>query len=70
LHVWSRSGTFFIDAIETPSMPELHSSPHRDLLVCRTCGAEFPEGRATKDGWSYECPDCGEAGLGDGLRRA
>jgi predicted RNA-binding Zn-ribbon protein involved in translation (DUF1610 family) len=50
-------------------MPESHVSTRRDLLVCRTCGAEFPEGRATKDGWTYECPECGEAGLGDGLRR-
>ena len=42
----------------------------RDLLVCRKCDAEFPEGRATKDGWHYECPECGEAeGIGDGLRR-
>jgi predicted RNA-binding Zn-ribbon protein involved in translation (DUF1610 family) len=42
----------------------------RDMLVCRKCAAEFPEGRATKDGWHYECPECGDAdGIGDGLRR-
>lgn len=42
----------------------------RDLLVCRCCEAEFPEGAATKDGWHYECPECGEAtGIGEGLRR-
>jgi predicted RNA-binding Zn-ribbon protein involved in translation (DUF1610 family) len=41
----------------------------RDVLVCRRCDAEFPEGAATKDGWHYVCPDCGEAeGIGDGLR--
>jgi predicted RNA-binding Zn-ribbon protein involved in translation (DUF1610 family) len=43
----------------------------RDTLVCRRCDAEFPEGRATRDGWHYECPECGEAeGIGEGLRRA
>jgi predicted RNA-binding Zn-ribbon protein involved in translation (DUF1610 family) len=43
----------------------------RDTLVCRRCDAAFPEGRATKDGWHYECPECGEAeGIGEGLRRA
>ena len=49
----------------------LLQSPGRDLLVCRSCGATFPEGRATRDGWHYECPepDCGAAGIGDGLRR-
>ncbi|MFB6108875.1 MAG: HVO_2901 family zinc finger protein [Haloplanus sp.] len=60
------------DARVSPRMSGMHAhvSTHRDLLVCRTCGAEFPEGRATKDGWHYECPECGEAtGLGDGLRR-
>jgi len=51
-------------------MPQMHVSTRRDLLVCRKCDAEFPEGRATKDGWTYECPECGEAtGLGEGLRR-
>jgi len=41
----------------------------RDVLVCRACGAEFPEGAATKDGWHYACPECDEAeGIGDGLR--
>ena len=35
----------------------------RDMLVCRKCAAEFPEGRATKDGWHYECPECGEGSL-------
>lgn len=43
----------------------------RDELVCRKCGAEFPEGRATRDGWHYRCPECdGAEGIGDGLRRA
>ncbi|MCL9816282.1 HVO_2901 family zinc finger protein [Natronocalculus amylovorans] len=43
----------------------------RDLLRCRTCGATFPEGQATRDGWHYECPeaDCTANGIGDGLRR-
>lgn len=43
----------------------------RDLLRCRRCDAEFPEGRATKDGWYYECPEdgCGATGIGDGLKR-
>jgi predicted RNA-binding Zn-ribbon protein involved in translation (DUF1610 family) len=42
----------------------------RDMLVCRNCGATFPEGQATRDGWHYACPDCGEAeGIGEGLKR-
>ncbi|MFB6303830.1 MAG: HVO_2901 family zinc finger protein [Haloferacaceae archaeon] len=42
----------------------------RDTLVCRNCGAEFPEGRATEDGWHYRCPECEDAeGIGEGLRR-
>ncbi|MFB6256286.1 MAG: HVO_2901 family zinc finger protein [Haloplanus sp.] len=42
----------------------------RDAHVCRNCGAEFPEGRATEDGWHYRCPECEEAeGIGEGLRR-
>lgn len=41
----------------------------RDELRCRRCGAEFPEGRATEDGWHYRCPECDAAGIGDGLRR-
>jgi ribosomal protein L40E len=43
----------------------------RDMLVCRKCGAEFPEARATRDGWHYRCPedDCDASGLGEGLRR-
>jgi len=58
------------DAVDSPNMPQMHVSTRRDLLVCRKCDAEFPEGRATKDGWTYECPECGEAtGLGEGLRR-
>ena len=41
----------------------------RDVLVCRRCDAEFPEAAATRDGWHYDCPECGEAeGIGDGLR--
>jgi hypothetical protein len=42
----------------------------RDILVCRRCGAEFPEGSATTDGWHYRCPECRKAeGIGEGLRR-
>ena len=43
----------------------------RDLLRCRKCGAEFPEGRATRDGWHYTCPEdgCDATGIGDGLKR-
>ena len=42
----------------------------RDLLECRRCGALFPEGTATTDGWHYACPECGEGrGIGDGLRQ-
>lgn len=43
----------------------------RDVLMCRKCGAEFPEGKATTDGWHYRCPTdgCDAEGLGDGLRR-
>ncbi|MFC6989079.1 HVO_2901 family zinc finger protein [Haloplanus sp. GCM10025708] len=49
---------------------QLSKERGRDLLACRNCGAEFPEGRATKDGWYYQCPECEEGeGLGDGLRR-
>ncbi|WP_197427970.1 hypothetical protein [Halogeometricum sp. CBA1124] len=32
----------------------------RDLLECRSCGETFPEGKATNDGWHYECPECNE----------
>lgn len=51
-------------------MSELQT-PGRDLLVCRKCGAVFPEGRATSDGWTYACPteDCDSSGIGDGLKR-
>ena len=44
----------------------------RDMLVCRKCGSVFPEGRATHDGWHYECPEdgCDSRGLGQGLKRA
>ncbi|WP_320051498.1 HVO_2901 family zinc finger protein [Haloferax mediterranei] len=42
----------------------------RDMLECRGCGAVFPEGRATTDGWTYVCPECEEVeGIGQGLRR-
>jgi hypothetical protein len=41
----------------------------RDKLECRRCGAQFPEGQATDDGWHYVCPECEEGrGIGDGLR--
>lgn len=41
----------------------------REMLRCRTCGAIFPEARATEDGWRYRCPeaDCDGAGLNEGL---
>lgn len=56
---------------EMSSMPELiQRQSGREWLACRKCDAEFPEGRATKDGWHYECPECGDAeGIGEGLRR-
>ncbi|QZX99396.1 HVO_2901 family zinc finger protein [Halobaculum rubrum] len=53
-------------------MPQLTArATGRDLLRCRRCGAEFPEGRATEDGWHYACPEegCNASGLGDGLKR-
>jgi predicted RNA-binding Zn-ribbon protein involved in translation (DUF1610 family) len=51
-------------------MADRHATAGRDRLVCRRCAAEFPETRATEDGWTFECPACGEAtGLGSGLRR-
>jgi predicted RNA-binding Zn-ribbon protein involved in translation (DUF1610 family) len=53
-------------------MPEtLHRDTRgRDALVCRKCGARFPEAQATTDGWHFECPECGDAeGIGEGLRR-
>lgn len=42
----------------------------RDTLLCRKCGATFPEGRATEDGWHYRCPTdgCNGEGIGEGLR--
>ncbi len=53
-------------------MNVLRESKGRDVLLCRKCGAEFPEGQATRDGWHYRCPedDCDAEGLGEGLRRA
>ncbi|MFC6785660.1 HVO_2901 family zinc finger protein [Halobaculum halobium] len=53
-------------------MPQLTTrATGRDLLRCRRCGTEFPEGRATEDGWHYACPEesCDAKGLGDGLKR-
>jgi Zn finger protein HypA/HybF involved in hydrogenase expression len=53
-------------------MPEMLYGDERgrDVLECRKCGATFPEGRATQDGWHYRCPECEEAeGIGDGLRK-
>ncbi|WP_171006664.1 HVO_2901 family zinc finger protein [Halalkalirubrum salinum] len=51
-------------------MPQLQARG-RDLLTCRNCGATFPEGQATRDGWHYECPKdgCTASGIGEGLRR-
>ncbi len=53
-----------------PTMPQLQARG-RDLLTCRNCGATFPEGQATRDGWHYECPEdgCTASGIGEGLRR-
>jgi hypothetical protein len=53
---------------------ELQYELHRDVcsseaLICERCGEQFPERRATRDGWHYRCPndDCDGAGLGDDL---
>jgi len=53
---------------ESMDMPQL--AHERDLLQCRRCGTTVPEGEATRDGWTYRCPqpDCDASGLGDGLR--
>jgi DNA-directed RNA polymerase subunit RPC12/RpoP len=42
-----------------------------DSLVCRRCGGRFPESKATRDGWHYECPDddCEGTGMGEDLVR-
>ena len=53
-------------------MPQLTArAAGRDLLRCRRCGTEFPEGQATDDGWHYACPEdgCGATGIGEGLKR-
>lgn len=41
-----------------------------DQLFCTQCGERFPERRATRDGWNYECPTegCEGTGLGEDLR--
>lgn len=53
---------------------ELKLELHRDTcadgnLLCRCCGARFPERKATRDGWHYECPtaDCDGAGRGEDI---
>lgn len=53
-------------------MPEIiQRGTGRDMLLCRKCGTEFPEGQGTTDGWHYECPSdgCDATGIGDGLKR-
>ena len=61
---------YAVDSVSMAGM-QITKQSGRDMLVCRKCAARFPEGRATKDGWHYECPECGDAdGIGDGLRRA
>lgn len=53
-------------------MPQLATREMgRDLLRCRKCSTEFPEGHATEDGWHYGCPedDCDASGIGEGLKR-
>lgn len=57
---------------------ELELELHRDTceaasqLVCRECGEKVSERRATRDGWTYRCPndDCDGSGLGDDLHKA
>ena len=57
---------------------ELELELHRDTceaasqLVCRECGEKVSERRATRDGWTYQCPndDCDGSGLGDDLHKA
>lgn len=53
---------------------ELQYELHRDVcsseaLICERCGEQFPERRATRDGWHYRCPNdgCDGAGIGDDL---
>ncbi|ADQ67006.1 hypothetical protein GL213_07115 [Halogeometricum borinquense] len=61
-----------LESVELLTMPSLQYQREqgRDMLECRSCGATFPEGQATNDGWHYECPQCNEAnGIGQGLRR-
>jgi len=55
--------------VELFGMQQTVRTEGRDWLRCRACDAVFPEGRATRDGWHYACPECGERGLGDGLKR-
>jgi hypothetical protein len=60
------------DARKLVGMAQQLRTRGRDMLVCRKCGSVFPEGRATHDGWYYECPEdgCDSRGLGQGLKRA
>lgn len=53
---------------------ELQFELHRDTcssdaLICERCGEQFPERRATRDGWHYACPndDCDGTGVGEDL---
>ena len=55
---------------------ELALELHRDTckkgqLFCQVCGGRFQEGKATHDGWHYECPneDCDGDGLKDDIYR-
>ncbi|MGM0591658.1 MAG: HVO_2901 family zinc finger protein [Halobacteriota archaeon] len=52
-------------------MANLLQQSGRDILECRKCGATFPEGQATTDGWHYRCPTegCDAHGIGAGLKR-
>jgi len=55
---------------------ELRLELHRDTctdaqLFCERCGERFAEGRGTRDGWHYDCPndDCDGTGIGEELHR-
>ncbi|MDX5986677.1 MULTISPECIES: HVO_2901 family zinc finger protein [Haloferax] len=71
-HETSKIGILKLDLNNYTSMAGLQEQRvhGRDMLECRGCGAVFPEGRATTDGWTYVCPECEEVeGIGQGLRR-
>ncbi|KTG27170.1 hypothetical protein AUR66_14660 [Haloferax profundi] len=71
-HEISKIGILKLDLDDYTSMAGLQEqrARGRDMLECRGCGAVFPEGRATNDGWTYVCPECEQVeGIGEGLRR-